>query len=194
MPSGIVSPDVVQNLAEGSSEAFRTIYDHYKDRTYYFLLKFCKNPDTAEELLQSLFVKLWERRKKLRTNTNFEAFLFTIAKHHAIDFLKSRSREQFIELHELCALEQGLNTTEQELYFTELRAIANNAIESLPEKRQIIFRMNQEEGLNPSEIAQMLGLSLNTVKVQLNKANHFIRAYVRTNGEVTLLLLLWLQS
>lgn len=189
MPSGNISPDVVKNLAEGSSRAFKTVYDFYKDRTYFFLLKFCKNTGDAEELLQSLFVKLWEKKETLRSDTNFEAFLFTIAKHHAFDYLKSRSREQFFELHELQALIPSQNFTEQDLYFQELQTITSDAIESLPEKRQIIFRMMHEEGLNVTQIAEMLGLSTNTVKVQLSKAFKSIRAQVQSKGEVILTLL-----
>lgn len=193
IPSGKISPDVVKQLAKGSSEAFKKVYDLYKDRTYFFFLKFCKDPGDAEELLQSLFVKLWERKNTLRSDTNFEAFLFTIAKHHAFSYLKSRSREQLYEIHELHAFVPSQNITEQDILFHELQVLASDAIESLPEKRQIIFRMKHEDGLNVTQIAEMLGLSPNTVKVQLSKAVQSIRLKLQNGGEAILTLLLLLQ-
>jgi RNA polymerase sigma-70 factor (ECF subfamily) len=185
-----ISAEIIASLSRGDQHAFRHVYDFYKDRLYYFLLKFCKDPDVAEELMQSFFVKLWEKRKTLRSDTNFEAFLFTIAKHHAFDYLKSRSREQLCELHEFHSLIPSLNLTEQAIFFQELQSITTDAIESLPEKRQIIFRMQHEEGLNVAQIAEMLDISPNTVKVQLSKAVKAIRAQVQSKGEVILALLM----
>jgi len=181
-----ISSDVVKALANNSEQAFETIYHFYKDRTYFFFIKFCKDTDQAEELLQALFVKLWEKRESVRSDTNFESFLFTIAKHLALDFLKSKSREELYELH---ALSPTPNVTEQDVYFHELQSMANLAIDALPEKRQIIYRMNYEEGLSIAQISETLKLSPHTVKAQLNKASQTVRLYLRSKGEVILGLL-----
>jgi RNA polymerase sigma-70 factor (ECF subfamily) len=185
--------NILKNLKKGNQQAFRTIYDLYKDRLYYFLLRFCKNSHDAEELLQMLFVKLWENRKKIKQDTSFDAYLFTIAKNLAFDFLKSRTHQQLQSLHEQASEYAAVNVTEEKLLFEEYQLIALQAIEALPEKRQIIYRMNHEEGLAVNQIAEMLGLSPNTVKVQLSKATQSVRKFVRERGELAYLFLLMLQ-
>jgi len=183
-----VDQDTIRLFSGGCQKAFASIYAVYKDRLYYFFLKFIKDPLEAEELLQSIFVKLWEKRKSIRPNTSFEAFLFTTAKHLALDALKSKTKQQLIALHE--TYRQPQNTTEDQLFFEEYQSLTEEAIEQLPEKRQIIFRMNHEEGLNVAEIANLLQLSPSTVKTQLSKASQAIRHYVQTHGELIFMFLL----
>lgn len=190
LPGNSLPASVIQTLKKGDQHAFRTVYDFYKDRLYFFLLKFCKNPHDTEELLQSLFIKLWENRKKIREDTSFDAYIFTIAKHLAFDFLKSRTRQQLKSLHSNAFERYAANLTEEKLLFEEYQLITNQAIDALPEKRQIIYRMNHDEGLTVNQIAEILHLSPSTVKAQLSKASHSVREFVREHGELAFLFLM----
>jgi len=190
LPDKSVPISVLQLLKKGDQQAFRTVYDFYKDRLYFFLLKFCKNPHDTEELLQSLFVKLWENRKKIREDTSFDAYIFTIAKHLAFDFLKSRTRQQLQSMHSNVFEISAANLTEEKLLFEEYQLITNQAIDALPEKRQMIYRMNHDEGLTVKQIAEILQLSPSTVKAQLSKASQFVRNFVSKHGELAFLFLM----
>src|SRR5690606_22682823 len=109
----------------------------------------------------------------------------------AFNFLKSQAREALHKQEMEASKDQKDHQMEEVLAYQECAEIALQAIESLPEKRQIIFKMSHDEGLSVEEIAEMLEISVNTVKSQLVKASKTIKEHLLLHSSTLLLLILW---
>lgn len=178
-------------IKKGNSRAFRKLFDAYHAKVYHYVLKFTRNEDDAEDLTQKVFIRLWENRKKIDPQRSFDAYLFTIAHHLACNHLKQKA-QHYLRLSDYEELPAA--STEDLLYLNELSELAQHKINQLPEKRQVIFKMHYEEHLSEEEIAQALGLSIHTVRSQLNKASKSIRQFISDVAKVQASLLLFLLS
>lgn len=180
---------LLREFIRGCHDSFCIIYNTYKDKVYFYCYKICKNSEDAKELVQSIFIKIWENRSKIDPERPIEPYLFTIVRNHTFDYLKSLSMHQMLHIG-LGNIELPSSNTEDAYEFTEYQNITSRIIDKLPEMRQIIFKMKYEEGLEVKQIAKMLNISPNTVKSQLNKASKTIREYINTYMNLILLFLL----
>ncbi len=183
----------IQRLRKGNTKAFRSLYDVYFGKVYHYCLRFTRQAEDAEELAQNVFIQLWEQRQSIDLNKSFDAYLFTIAHHNACNFLKQKARK--------IAREQPLSdrsiltsSTEYTILFNELSQTLRDTMATLPEKRQVIFRMWYEEHYSDEEIADLLQLSVHTIKSQLAKASRTIRAAIDASTLVQISLTLLLLS
>ena len=166
---------LIKQLVRGNQKAFRKIYDLYKDRLYYYSLKITKNSDASEDIVQQVFVNLWKHRGDISVDYSFDAYLFRIVRNCAFNHLKSLARTRLLkqQYQDQCAL-QSFETV-GEVAYQECEEVALQAIDELPERRQIIFKMSYEDGMSHEDIAKMLGVSVHTVKSQLLKATKTIK-------------------
>lgn len=151
--------------------AFRFIYDAYKDKLFTYCLKFTKSAPDAQEVVQQSFIRLWEYRHRIDPDRPLDPYLYKIVRNCAFDYLRDVARTA--QLKEDVALPPLY--CYQEHTSPDYERIAQEAIDTLPEKRQIIFRMSYDEGMSPQEIANTLRLSVHTVKSQLVKATKTLR-------------------
>ncbi|MFY0628486.1 MAG: RNA polymerase sigma-70 factor [Reichenbachiella sp.] len=165
---------------DGDSKAFGRIYERYVDKLYFYSLKFVKSPEIAEEIVQGVFVKIWEIRAKINLELSFDAFLYQITKNQTLNFLKRQAYENRFKEQLIPIYTRGIDATENQILMNETSSIIHRAIDELPEKRQAIYRMSRLEGLDHNGIATKLGISKNTVKVQIVKATKFVRSYYAT--------------
>lgn len=167
--------NLITQLVKGNQKAFRRIFELYKDRLYYYALKITKNGDAAEDVVQQVFVNLWNHRKRILADHSFDAYLFRITRNCAFNYLKGLARAKLLEqeYRDQCTW-QSLEVEEQMTYY-ECEDIALQAINALPERRQIIFKMSYEDGMSHEEIARLLDISIHTVKSQLSKATKKIK-------------------
>ncbi len=188
----VLNKSIIRKLSSGDEKAFKRVYDTYKSKLYFYALKFTKNEHNAEEIVQQVFIKLWDTKHAIDPALSFDAYLFRITRNIAFNFLKKQAVESLHKQEFGAATAHADYHTEETLTYHECEALALQAIESLPEKRQIIFRMSHDEGLNAEEIAEMLQLSVNTVKSQLVKASKTIKAHLLIHINTLLLLCLLL--
>lgn len=181
-----MTPDLLKAelclFRNGDVNAFGKIYERYVDKLYFYALKFVKSPEIAEEIVQGVFVKIWEIRVKINLELSFDAFLYRITKNHTLNFLKRQAYENRFKKQLIPIYTKGVEATENHVIMNETSKIIHQAIDELPEKRQAIYRMSRLEGLDHDGIATKLGISKNTVKVQIVKASKFVRAYYVTNS------------
>jgi RNA polymerase sigma-70 factor (ECF subfamily) len=190
----IINKGILRKLSSGDEKAFRRIYDTYKSKLYFYALKFTKNEYAAEEIVQQVFIKLWDTKHVIDPALSFDAYLFRITRNTTFNFLKMQARESLHKQAFMADTTQKDHQTEETLDYYACEALAIEAIEALPEKRQIIFKMSHDEGLNAEEIAEMLKISVNTVKSQLVKASKTIKAHLLQHANILLLffILAWL--
>ncbi|NJO02365.1 MAG: RNA polymerase sigma-70 factor [Bacteroidia bacterium] len=181
----------LESLKEGDRHAFFKIFESYHQPIYLYTLKFVKSPDLAADIVQDVFIKLWEIRESLNPDYSFGSFLFTIARNHIINTLKKASRESRLKEEILHHIRTDHNQNESQIIFSDLKSIAYQAIDQLPPQRKRVYKMFIEEGKDHAEIARLLGISPHTVRDHLTKAFRAIRQYLNTHSGLSALWLLF---
>lgn len=181
--------ELVKKLKTGDESAFKAIYDQYVNKLYYFTLKLVKSSELAEEIVQAAFVKIWESRAQINPELSFEAYLFRISKNHTFNVLKRAAYERQYRDNLKTNSSFSSKCTEEQVNLNESLSIINKAIKLLPPKRQMIYKLSRIEGVDHDSIAAKLGISKNTVKVQIVKATKFVKNYYSQATDVALMLI-----
>jgi len=173
--TGIDNRDLVLRFCNGSQQAFEQIFNLYHQRIYNFCVRLLNDPDNAEEIVQRVFVALWEQHKRVDESKSLEQYLFSIARYMVYqEFRREVYRKAVFE--EITGWENGYReVTKDEVLFNELSDILQKLIEQLPHRQKEIFRLSRDSGLTYKEIAMQLGITENTVDTQLRRALDYLR-------------------
>jgi RNA polymerase sigma-70 factor (ECF subfamily) len=182
---------LVQNLSKGNLLAFNTLYNEYSNRLYRFALGYLKSEAEAEELVQEVFTKIWEKRADLKRELSFKSFLFTIAFN--IIRRHFRTKAYLSEYFKTGVISEPDMQTSQKITYDSLYQYITELVNQLPERRKEIFIKSRYEGLSIKEIAEKLKISHKTVENQLTDALKFIRTNLnRENIPVILFFFLFI--
>ena len=167
---------LIQPLKNGSVKAFDALYQLYSARLYNFVLKISKG-DTymAEEIVQRVFIKIWEDRSMLDTQKSFNAFICTIAKNMLMNEYKHQMVEFVYQEYILQINKDESSDGVDKIEYVFLEKYLNTLIEQLSPARREVYIMNRIDKLTVKEIAQWSGKSEKTIEKQLSEANEFIR-------------------
>lgn len=179
-------------LQQGDKQAFKALFDKYGPRLYQFSLRYLKEKEEAEDLLNEVFLKIWENRQSLRSNSSFQAYLFTIAYNRIRQwFLKKNREEKYIQVFAEEYLASSSRDDDQLDYQLFVKRM-NEIIDLLPPRRKEIFILSYKEEQKNNEIAEQLGLSEQFIKKQLSIARKFIIDKIKGNSELAGILFLFL--
>jgi len=184
-------PDIelIEKLRIGDVEAFDQVYQRYAGKLYAFSLKYLKSKEEAEELVQSVFLKVWEHQKNLKKDTSFKSYLFTIAYNEICNLFRRRKYQQsFIAKIETESLVAS-GETEDQIEFQFVLEQVDQIIARLPEKQKTIFLKSRQDGKSTKEIADELGLSPGTVDNYISESLKFIRTNLKDKHFSTLLFI-----
>jgi len=173
---------LAQEVTKGNEKAFETIFNKYYRSLCLFSRQFLNDDELAEETVQDLFVKMWEKRFSLSIDTSLEHYLFRAVRNLCINQIQhNKIRDRYAE-EILKNTETGINAED---YFLEpdLKNKIEEAIGLLPPKRKEIFRLSREEGLKYKEIAGQLNISVKTVEAQMGLALKFLREELKDYDE-----------
>ncbi|MBP7919578.1 RNA polymerase sigma-70 factor [Macellibacteroides fermentans] len=159
-------------------ENFDSIYVNNFSRLFLFAKEYVLFDEEAENIVQDIFLMLWEKKDILRVDVSLTAYLFTLVKNKCIDFLRHRMVEQIyseniqqeyneelnVKLFALESFDHNFSSEEQ------IEILLRNAIDKLPERCRLIFIKSRIEGKKYKEIAEELNLSVNTVEGQISIA------------------------
>lgn len=164
-------------LKQGNILAFDEIYKEYCQRLYGFVIKFVKQKEDAEEIVQEVFLKIWESREKLDIYSSFEAYLFTMAYNITINMLRKRMhQDKYVNhLKSIQTLGEAADTID-EVEYGELTAKVKSLLDQLSPRQREIFYLSREKGLSHDAIAEKLNISANTVKNHLVSSLKFLRS------------------
>lgn len=161
-------------------ENFSDIYKTYHPRLVRFACDFLPCREDAENLVHDCFLELWKNFDHVDEINNINAYMFRLVRNRCLDFLKHLVHEKAYEAHavaEFKAREGALDLmSDSEVIAGEMMAIVKAEVDSLPKRCREIFLMSRVDGLSHNEIAESLGLSVNTVGVQLGIALRRLRA------------------
>jgi len=179
--------ELVNKLQAGDTEAFDLIYGRYSKKLYTFGLKYLKSVEEAEELVQSVFLKVWENRKGLKKELSFKSYLFTIAYNGICKFFRKQNyQKQFIDevLYENC---EASSITEESIDFKNVLNRIEQIIDTLPEKQKVIFRKSRINGMTSKEIAIELKITPGTVDNYISEALKVLKNKAQKEGLMTIL-------
>jgi RNA polymerase sigma-70 factor, ECF subfamily len=178
---------LVEALKNNDHSAFDTLFRKYVERLYTFALSLTKDKFIAEEIVQIVFLKIWEKRQKIDEHFSFKSFIFSIAYNETITWIRKNKSEQRKVLSFSHQLNIASNETEIKIEFRNLESISNKLIESMPEKRQQIFKLSREQGFSNREIAEKLNISIKTVENQMTSALRFLKENLSNNTIIGML-------
>lgn len=179
----------VSALRDGDEAAFAYLYRKYEAKLYTFAFKLTQDRDEAEEVVQEVFIKMWEKREMLNPHQNFDGYLFTIAKNLVYNKAKQRAYH-FAFQNYVTAYESNLSReTEHKLEFDELKILLDQIYATLPPVRREVFTMSRLQGLTNREIASELNTSTSNIENHLNKSLNFIREKLKRHEIVYAVLL-----
>jgi RNA polymerase sigma-70 factor (family 1) len=181
---------LLANVATGDRSAFNQLYAAHINNVYEYIFLFTKSKEETEELLQEVFVNLWEKREKLAEVDSFKSYLFRAAKNRLITNVRHMQVKHRVLSEIGRTTDDSQHTTEYDVTYKEYHQVLQKAIAKLPPKRKLIFRLNMENGLSYDEIAHQLQISKSVVKNQLYKALDFIRQYLSQHGADSLTVII----
>lgn len=169
--------ELLNLLKNGDMKAFDIVYKKYSRRLYGFVFRYIKQEADTEGIVQEVFIKIWQSRDKINIYSSFESFLFTIAHNATVNLLKKRATEQKYVEH-VKSLQHVDETYElaDEIQYKELMYKFHRLLNELSPRQKEIFQLSREEGLSHKEIAEKLGISVQTVKNHLVTTLSFLKS------------------
>lgn len=177
--------ELVKLLQRGNAEAFDSLFEVYSSKLFGFAFKYFRNETDAEELVQDVFVKVWENRQTLKSEHSFKSYLFTIALNQIRKYFnkKAASLRYLESLQNDTFSSEQANTDNFEAALQRLNLI----IDQMPARRREIFIKSKLEGKSSKEVATELNISPGTVDNQVSEALKFIRNQMNS-GNVDMIL------
>jgi len=162
---------------------FASIFKSYELRLYTLALKLTKSDLYAKDVIQEVFLKLWEHRASIHSIENIEAWLYRLTENKVIDFLRKAAADGRLKETLWSKIPNNQDVT-PEIEVKEYDHIIQRAIDQLPPQRKLIYYLNREEGLNYQQIANELHISRHTVKNQLSNALKSIRRFLTQGAKL----------
>lgn len=155
---------LLARLVTGDGHAFTLLYDRYHTAVAQYLQQLVKSPVLAEDLTQETFIRIWSARAQLGAVHSFKAYLFTVARNHALNGIKKSSSEQAVRTVIIQHYRQLRNDTEETLLTRAYLQHVHRILQTLPPQTREVFRLCREQEQSYEAAAQQLGISRNAVK------------------------------
>lgn len=184
--------ELLEAITNGNEIAFKTIYDAYFKKLSAYLYKLCKSNDVTEEMVNDVFLKIWKNKSSLNHIESFEAYLFTMARNKAIDYLRKLAKDTNLITELTTQIQESHNEIEEKLDATALKNLIEQSLAQLSDQKRKIFKMSKEEGYSHDEIAAEMQLSKSTVKNHLSETLKHLKKQVDPESGRSFLLLVML--
>lgn len=184
---------LILRLIEGDEDAFCELYVTYKNRLIYFAMRFLKSREYAEDVFQDAFTVVWQSRRFINPDASFSSYLYTIMRNRILNQLRNAANEEKLKESILSQALDYTEDTKREVMLNDLKSLISHALQQLTPRQREIFEMSREAQLSHKEIADKLGISVNTVQEHISTSLKLIRTYlIKYSGSeyVDLLLLL----
>ena len=172
--------NVLKLLKEGDHEAFTQLYNTYWSRVYNFSRLYISSVDDCKEIVQQVFVKVWEARALIKEKENFSGFLFIITRNIIFNLSKKKSfNESFYKMSVLSALSDSMeragSDVGEEFMASQLNDHINRLVDVLPARQKEVFILSRRYHLSHKEISARLGISEKTVEQHIYKVLKFLK-------------------
>jgi RNA polymerase sigma-70 factor, ECF subfamily len=166
---------VTAMLEQTDEKTFEEVFKTHFKALHSYAYTILKDDVIAEEMVQNVFFKLWEKKDQLTIQSSLKAYLYKAVYHESLNFLKHQKVRSAHQAYAMHSNDYSSNHAEKKLMHGELEKKLQNAINDLPEQCRTIFQLSRFEELKYREIADTLGLSVKTVENQMGKALKILR-------------------
>jgi RNA polymerase sigma-70 factor (family 1) len=183
---------LIARFQAGDKVAFTQLYELYSRRLYLNLVKMVKSEEVATEILQDIFVIIWEKRASIEIQQSFHAYLFRIGENKVIDFFRraKRDKEMFSRIKKIAS--EHYSYIEEDIISREDAEILKKAIDILPPQRKQVFELCKLQGKTYSEVSSQLGVSTSTINDHIVKGTKTIREFLYRNKQYSTSLLIFI--
>ncbi|MDR1556717.1 MAG: RNA polymerase sigma-70 factor [Tannerellaceae bacterium] len=178
-------------LKQGNTEIFSFLFKTYYKDLVMFGSTYLPDRSVCEDIVQSVFLKLWDEREHLTIETSLKSYLLTAVRNSCLDEIRHRHIVHGHESYILSLHQEDTIDTEHYVLYSDLHHHLLEALSKLPDSYREAFGMNRFEGLKYREIAARLKVSERTVEVRIAKALLLLRQYLKDFLEMLLLLLIF---
>ena len=186
--------NLIMDMKQGNNLAFVHLYRQYARQAFLFSFKYLGNRQLAEDAVQELFVRLWERRASVDEGQPLAAYLFTMLKHLLIDMIRRNRSNLFLIEHNMEVLDIACDDDAAAQAGDSMHAVFAQAFGMLSPRQQQIVRYKITERLSNADIAERMGISVNTVKVQYYNSVKRLRKLAADMALAMLAALCWWPS
>jgi len=186
----ILDQELCALLKEGNEKAFAEIFNHYQALLFDFAYKRIRDKDEAKDIVQEIFVRLWNNRAELQIKTNLRSYLYRCVLNSVLNILNRQViREEYVY-----SLQQMINECTQQADYhireADMEKLIKAEIAALPPKMREVFEMRKKEYLSNKEIAFKLGISEQTVETHMKRALRVLRMRLGVGVFLVVLFLL----
>lgn len=174
-PTAFDEKILIEKLKANNTSAFTAIFTKYYHDLVRFSYCFTKNADSAEELVQDVFLKLWENRETLLIHSSLKSYLLKAVQNSSLDWLRHQKIQNDYSTQVKDYPTLSANDTENYVLLTELESDFEKALNKIPAEYAGVFRMSRMEAMSYLEIAEKLGVSVRTIEVRMGKALNQLR-------------------
>lgn len=170
---------VLETIQSGNESAFEMIFKAYYQPLCRYAYSFLEDKEEAEEVVQSAFITVWEKRKSIDIQTSLKSYLYRMVRNGCLNVIKHEKVKQQHVAHELAVTEVSYESVSQKVYATELEIKISEAMKALPEQCRLVFQLSRFEELKYQEIADQLKISVKTVENHMGKALKIMREQLK---------------
>lgn len=172
----VTDPGTNSPLLESNEDSFESLFAEWFGNLYSYAFSVLKDASAAEEVVQSVFCRLWEKRDRLQVTTSFKAYLYGSVYHECVNWLRRKKKNRKYRLHILQGSNRDVSdSAAASVELGELEKRLHEAMNELPERCRAIFYLSRFGQMGYREIAGQLGISVKTVEAQISKALKHMR-------------------
>lgn len=166
---------LLETLTAGDITAFEMLFRTYYQPLCNYAYTFIQDHDDAEEIVQSTFMQIWERRETLEIRTGVKPYLYAMVRNACLNVIKHEKVKQRHAEVEMAVAERSVESVSRTVMASELEERIYRAMEALPEQCRLVFKLSRFEELKYAEIAEQLDISVKTVENHMGKALRIMR-------------------
>ena len=170
-----IEPKILKELKKGDHAAFQTIFERYSKQLFQFSVSYLKSKEAAEDIVQEVFLKIWNNRAEIKTNTSFQSYLFTITLNSVRKYFGKLSRMNELKHEILVDLSKEKSEFDDRNDYQSLLDKLEELIEQMPEKRKRVFILKKIEEKTQKEISEELNITVKTVEYHIAEAMRFLK-------------------
>lgn len=174
---------------QGDKSAFEQLFRAYYSRLVHYAFKVLGDQDEAEEMVQQVFISLWETRQKMSIHSSLKSYLYRAVHNRCLNLIEKNAVRQQYQQEVRATTDESVQPLQQ-LAHTELEKEMKRALDKLPEQCRRVFELSRYEGLKYAAIAEVLGISVKTVENQVGKALKILREELKEYLVVLVMILL----
>ena len=157
-----------------NAEQYEAVFLKMRDKLYRYALRFVKEEEAAEDVVQDVMYKLWQKRQEVDQIDNLEAWMMVLTRNRALDILR-KVKDNQVNLDQAYTVSDSAPIPDKQMENADLMTQLNACLLQLPEKQRSIFHLREIEQMTYEEICQMTGYNLDDVKVSLFRARKHIQ-------------------